>query len=95
MQCQHELPEVNGATLVCIKSSEHILAEAVSIACGKHLAVHSYKLLRRKLSTRAVLQETFVPLLNGQDGEALLHVTHLNGLFTDVGGPYKIRQVII
>ena len=95
MQRQHELPEVNCATVVCIKSSEHILAEVVGIASGEHLAVHSYKLLWRQLSTRTVLQEAFMPLLQEYDGEDLLLLTHLYGLLTDVGGPYKVRQVII
>ena len=40
MQGKHELPEVNGAAPVGVKSSEDILAKLVSISTWKHFAVH-------------------------------------------------------
>ena len=40
MKGQEELGEVDGPTLVRIKSSESVLAELFSVPPGKHLTVH-------------------------------------------------------
>ena len=64
MERQHKLAEVYRPTVVCVKSSEHILAEPGRVAAGKHLAVHLDKLFLGQLSRGTVLQEAFMPSLD-------------------------------
>ena len=56
-------PEVNGATLVGVKSPEDVLTESCGIAPWEHSAVHGDKLIFGKLSFRAILDESLVPSL--------------------------------
>ena len=64
MKGQHKLTEVYRPTVVCVKSSEHILAKPGRVAAGKHLAVHLDKLFLGQLSRGTVLQEAFMPSLD-------------------------------
>ena len=56
-------PEVNGATLVGVKSPKDVLTESCGIAPWEHSAVHGDKLIFGKLSFRAILDESLVPSL--------------------------------
>ena len=63
MKGQHELPEVNCATLVSVKGSEDIFTELFCITPGEYLDIHVNKLLLGQLPIRAVLQKPLVPFL--------------------------------
>ena len=54
MKRQHELSEVNCTASVRIEGSEDIFTELLSIAPGKDLGIHFYKLGLGQLSVRAV-----------------------------------------
>ena len=57
-------PEVNSPTVVCVKCSEDIFTEVVSIPTGKYLGVHLHKLLLGQLPTWTVLQKSLIPALD-------------------------------
>ena len=54
-------PEVNGATVVCVKSPEDILTESCGIAPWEHLAVHGDELIFGEFSFWTILDESLVP----------------------------------
>ena len=63
MKRKHELPDVNGATVVGVKYPEHVLAELLGITIWKESAVNLNKLTLVNFSRWKVFPETFVPVL--------------------------------
>ena len=54
-------PEVNGATVVCVKSPEDVLTESCGIAPWEHLAVHGDELIFGEFSFWTILDESLMP----------------------------------
>ena len=67
-------PEVYSATAVRVECPEDILTEGCRVASREHLTVHRDKVISRKFSLWAILEEALVPnlyLLPGHLGGSL------------------------